>query len=394
MLYVLLDHLRDWLDSLPLFGGFTAYSLVRLLDEVQFRVFLATGLSFLVVLVMGPRVIAKLRSLKIGDAGKTDAVALRSHFESKANVPTMGGVLIAGAIFVSVLLLADVRNAYAYMGLILLVSMATLGGFDDWLKLTASRRGVGSRQGLYPHEKLMFQVGLSALIALSAFNRGVETPDLAHVLTLPFQSTYDQATLAVSDSLIYLSRFAYVVVMVLMITGLSNAVNITDGMDGLATGLVAAVAAGLVVLSLIAGNADWARDLLVPHVRDSGELAVLAGAILGACLGFLWWNCSPARVFMGDTGSLCLGALIGYSAVIIRQEVIVLIMCGVFLAEIASVVIQVVYFRTTGGKRVFRCAPFHHHLHLGGWQEPQVVARLWIVGLLMAVVGLAVLKLR
>ncbi|MEM8757211.1 MAG: phospho-N-acetylmuramoyl-pentapeptide-transferase [Planctomycetota bacterium] len=394
MLYVLLDRLRDWLDSIEVVGGFTLYSFFRLLDQLQFRALAATSLAFLLVLLLGPRTIARLKALKIGDAGQTDAAALRKHFESKANVPTMGGVLIAGAIFLSVLLLSDIRTPYAYMGLILLLCMATLGGFDDWLKLTASRRGTGTRQGLFAHEKLLFQVGLAALIAMSIYNQGAPGPDLTHAITLPLQATYDPQTLEVNDGLFYLGRLAFVVVAVLMIAGMSNAVNITDGMDGLATGLVAAVSAGLVVLTLIAGNDSWARELLVPHVAESGELAVLAGAMLGASLGFLWWNCSPAKVFMGDTGSLCLGALIGYAAVVIRQEVIVLIMCGVFLAEIGSVVLQVGWFRATNGRRIFLCAPFHHHLHLGGWQEQQVVSRLWIIGILLGVAGLSVLKLR
>jgi phospho-N-acetylmuramoyl-pentapeptide-transferase len=394
VLYVLLDILRERLDSVGLMGGLTLYSVFRVLDEIQFRAFAAAALAFAAVIWLGPRVIARLRALKIGDAGQTDAAALRAHFESKANVPTMGGVLIAGAIFLSVFLLADVRAGYTYMGLIVLVCTAALGGFDDWLKLTGARRGSGGRQGLYPREKLMFQIGLGVLIGLFAYSNGAGPDRLAHALTLPLQSTYDQKTLLPGESVIYLTRAAYVVVMVLMLTGMSNAVNLTDGMDGLASGLVAAVSIGLIVLALVAGRQTWAQTLLVPYVPGSEELAVLAGAMLGACLGFLWWNCSPAQVFMGDTGSLCLGALIGYIAVVVRQEVIVLVMCGVFLAEIGSVVLQVGYFRWTGGRRIFRCAPFHHHLHLGGWRETQVVTRLWIVGVLLGVCGLGLLKLR
>lgn len=394
MLYVLLDSLRNALDGVDLFGGYTLYSLFSVLDQLQFRVFAATACAFAIVLLLGPKTIAKLRSLKIGDAGHTDAAALRKHFESKANVPTMGGILIAGAMFLCVFLFADFRTPYVYMGLIVLLCTATLGGFDDWLKLTGARRGSTNRQGLYPREKLMFQIGLSVLIGLFAYNRGVGPEDLAHVLNLPFQRTYDPGSWQASESLVYLSRIPYIIIAVLLITGMSNAVNITDGMDGLATGLVAAVAAGLIVLTLIAGEQPWAQQLLVPYIRESGELAVLSGAMLGACLGFLWYNCSPAQVFMGDTGSLCLGALIGYIALVIRQEVVVLVMCAVFLAEIGSVVLQVFYFKATGGKRIFRCAPFHHHLHLGGWREQQVVARMWIVGILLAVLGLGLLKLR
>jgi phospho-N-acetylmuramoyl-pentapeptide-transferase len=180
----------------------------------------------------------------------------------------------------------------------------------------------------------------------------------------------------------------------LMIAGMSNAANITDGMDGLAAGITTAVCFGLVVLGFVAGELNWAQYLLVPHVPGAGELAVIAGALAGACLGFLWWNCSPAHVFMGDTGSLALGGLIGFIAVVLRQEVVVLVMTGIFLAELGSVVLQVGCFKLTGGKRIFRCAPYHHHLHLGGWPEPRVVARLWIISVVLVVIGLATLKLR
>jgi phospho-N-acetylmuramoyl-pentapeptide-transferase len=165
-------------------------------------------------------------------------------------------------------------------------------------------------------------------------------------------------------------------------------------MDGLASGITVAVAFGLLVLTLVAGSQAAAQQLLVPYVDRADELAVLAGAVLGACLGFLWWNCSPAQVFMGDTGSLCLGGLLGYMAVIIRQEFVVLVMCGVFLAEIASVVMQVGYFRFSAGRRIFRCAPIHHHFHLAGWTEQQVVARFWIIAILLVVIGLASIKIR
>jgi len=187
-------------------------------------------------------------------------------------------------------------------------------------------------------------------------------------------------------------RFLFV--SILLIAGVSNAVNITDGMDGLASGVSVVVSLGLLVLALIAGSEQISKYLYVPHIVYADELAVMGGAMAGACLGFLWWNCSPAQVFMGDTGSLALGGLIAYIALVTRQELVVLLMCGVFLAEIASVVLQVGYFRYTGGKRIFRCAPYHHHLHLGGWTEQQVVARLWIVSIILSVIALASLKIR
>lgn len=371
-------------------GGLTLYSLVRVFDQVEFRSMAAAGLAFCVVVFAGPATIRKLRALKIGDTGSTDAELLRATAQSKANVPTMGGVLIAGAIFGSTLLLADITQQHVYIGLFVLVWMAALGGADDWLKLTAVSRGTG-RQGLYPWEKLVFQIALALIVGYFV---GTDEGELVRAVTLPFQRTYDPPGYELNPGLIVLPIGAFMVLSVLMIAGLSNAVNITDGMDGLASGLTASVAIGLMVLALIAGKQDWAQGLLIPYIPLANELTVLAGAMLGACLGFLWWNCSPAQVFMGDTGSLCLGGLIGYIGLVLRQEVVVLIMCGVFLFEILSVVLQVGYFKATGGKRIFRCAPYHHHLHLLGWTEQQVVSRLWIVGVVLVIAGLASLKLR
>lgn len=390
MLYLLLDNLRDWLLEHDL------YWLLSVLDQIQFRAFAAAGLAFVVVLALGRRTIAFLTRLKIGDTGMTDAEALRASARSKANTPTMGGLLIAAAIGLSVLLLADLRQGYVQMALVVLVWLGSVGAADDWLKLTAARRG-GSRQGLYAWEKLVFQLGLGLLIGIFMYQQGDVTPeatDLAHVINLPFQKTYLDGGAAVNDALWYLPRGAFVVVVVLYMTGMSNAVNITDGMDGLATGISVAVSLGLAVLTLIAGSQAAAQYLLVPHIAFGDELAILAGAMLGACLGFLWWNCSPAQVFMGDTGSLALGGLIGYTALVIRQELVVLLMCGVFIWEILSVMLQVGYFKATGGKRIFRCAPYHHHLHLGGWTEGQIVTRAWIVSVLLVVVALASIKVR
>ena len=389
MLYLLFDLLRSWLDEANL------YPFVRVLDQVQFRALAAAGLSFGLVLLLGRRTIALLLRLKIGDTGMTDAEALRRVATGKANTPTMGGVLIAGSIFVSTFLLADISARWVQFALVVLVWTAGIGAADDWLKMTAARRG-GSRQGLYAWEKLVFQLGLGAVIGYFAYRAGYteEPVDLAHVLNLPFQKTYSTPAREVAAGLIVLPMAAYVVIATLMITGMSNAVNITDGMDGLASGVSAIVALGLVVLALIAGTQTWAQTLLVPYVQGVDELAVLAGALAGACLGFLWFNASPAQVFMGDTGALCLGGLVGYLAIAVRQEIVVLLMCGVFLIEIGSVVLQVGYFKATGGKRIFRVAPYHHHLHLGGWTEQQIVTRLWIITTLLVVVAIASIKVR
>lgn len=386
MLYALLDILKDWLNEHDL------YRFVSVLDQIQFRALAAAFCSFALVMGFGKAAIRWLLRQKIGDSGATDAEALRAHAGAKANVPTMGGVLIVGAILVSVLLLADIRQFYVYLGLVVVLWHAVLGGFDDWLKLTAQRRGTGSRQGLYAWEKFIFQIGIGLIVGYFAFKHSGDS-QLQHVLNLPFQKTWT-APGQLNPALTYLNLPMFMVFATLMICGMSNAVNITDGMDGLAGGISGIVCVGLFVMCLVAGDQGFAQYLLVPHIPGAGELAVLAGATAGACLGFLWWNASPARVFMGDTGALSLGGIIGFLAIVIRQEFVVLLMGGVFALEIASVIAQVAFFKATGGKRLFRCAPFHHHLHLGGWPEQQIVARLWIISVILVVIGLASLKVR
>lgn len=388
--------LADVLDRAGLLGVF------RILDQLQFRVLAAAGLSFVLVLLFGRPVIRFLKRRRIGDTGMTDARALASHFQSKANVPTMGGLLIAGSIALSTLLLADITNFYVKLGIVVVLWLAMLGGADDWLKLTSASRGVGSRQGLHAWEKLVFQVGLGVLVGYFVYTQG-DSPqiehDLAHVLTLPFQRTYVPGTGELSAGLVFLPMGAFIVLSVLMIAAMSNAVNLTDGMDGLASGVTVAVSVGLVALAFIAGSQVLAQQLLVPFVVGSGELAVLLGAVTGACLGFLWWNSSPAEVFMGDTGSLCLGGVLAYSAIVIRQEFALLVMSGVFLLEIGSVILQVGYFKYTRrrygeGRRLFRVAPIHHHFHKGGCPEQKVVVRFWIVSALLVVIAFAMVKAR
>jgi len=393
MLFNLLDATRDWLAEVGL------YRFVMVLDQVQFRALFATLLSFVVVLVAGRPVIRWLVAKKIGDTPRFDVAALDRAMASKQNTPTMGGLLIAGAILVSTLLLADLTNRYVQMALILVMWMAALGGADDWLKLTAAGRPGGSRQGLHSWEKLVFQLGIGLLLGYFTYTHGAPRsegapPSLAHALTLPFLRTYDPATFLPEEHVVYLGLGAFALIMTLMIAGMSNAVNITDGMDGLATGVTAAVSLAALNLCLIAGSLSDAQELLVPYVPGGEELAVVVGGVAGAALGFLWWNCSPAAVFMGDTGSLTLGGVIGYVAVVIRQEFVVLLMCGVFLLEIGSVVLQVGWFKWTKGRRIFRCAPYHWHLHMGGWPEQKIVVRLWIVTIALIAVAMASLRLR
>jgi len=385
--YFLLDTFREWLTNIGI------YPYVMVLERVSFRAIAAGVLAFVAVLAAGKPVVRWLAARKIGDAAKFDVAALDRALASKANTPTMGGALIAAAVFLGAILLGDLRNFYVQMALIVLVWMGALGGVDDWLKLNNAGRA-GARQGLYAWEKLVFQIGLGMLIGWFAYDKGGDEQSLAHVLTLPFQRTYEPGGAEVASGLIYLSRTAYIVVMILMISGLSNAVNITDGMDGLASGTAALIAMGLFALCMIAGWETASQYLLVPHVPTTDELTVVVGAMAGACLGFLWWNCAPAIVFMGDTGALSLGGLIGYTAVVIRQETLALVMSGVLLAELGSVALQVGYFKATGGRRLLRCAPLHWHLHLGGWAEQKIVARLWIISAILVAVALASIKVR
>jgi phospho-N-acetylmuramoyl-pentapeptide-transferase len=411
MLLWILHQLGDWLASHGLYRYF------GVLDQLQFRMLASACVSFLIVIALGKRTIRWLRAKKIGDTGSTDVAALAEHAGSKKNVPTMGGVLIAGAILGGVFLLGDLSNRYIIFGVVVCVWMAVLGGIDDWLKLTAASRGTG-RQGLYSWEKLACQLGIGVLVGYFAFNAGLTSKgelSMAHAMNLPTQRTYvampsgasgaavtpsqnvsgeEPKVLRPNPNLHYFGRAAYVVLFMLMVAGMSNAVNITDGMDGLAAGISTAVSTGMSIITLIAGSGSVAMYLLVPHVPGADELSVLAGAMVGACLGFLWWNCSPAQVFMGDTGSLALGGLIGYIASVTRQEFVILIMCGVFLMEIGSVVMQISYFKATKGKRIFKCTPIHHHFHMSGWTEQQVVARAWIVSVLLVVLALATIKLR
>ena len=385
MLYYLLERNRQWLDERGL------YRFLRPLDQDEFRVLAALLLAFILVLLFGKRVIRELTRMKVGDAGMTDVEALAGHAGSKKNTPTMGGVLIAGAILVVTLLLADVRQFIVLAGLVVLVWMAVLGGVDDWLKLTAARRNQG-RQGMFSWEKLVFQIGVGLIVGWFLAEQAGPAQPMMLALNIPFMKTYDAGEIA--SHVIFIPKWLFIIATVIMIAGLSNAVNLTDGMDGLAVGITSAVAFGILVLAMIAGSETWSRFLLVPNVRHSEEVAVIAGAMVGACLGFLWWNCSPAQVFMGDTGALCLGGLIGYMAVVLRQEFVVLFMSGVFLLELGSVVLQVGYFKLTRGKRIFKCAPIHHHFHISGWSEQKIVARAWILSLVLVVVGLATIKLR
>jgi len=397
MFYRIADSWYQWLSD-------HGFGFFRLFLDPQFRAVAAIIFSFLIVILFGKRTIRLLMKMKIGDNPEFYNADLNELAKDKANTPTMGGILIVAAILLPTLILADLANFYVKMALICLIWLAVLGGFDDWLKLTSARRKEGGREGLYSWEKLVFQLGLAVVLGLFIHYHGQNADPsdqtlrtMAFSLNLPFVKTWvhEQGMGYVANpDLIQLGAFAFVVLTVLVIVGSSNAVNLTDGMDGLAGGIVGIVGFAFVILALLAGDEHNAEKMLVPYIAESGELAVVCGAIAGACLGFLWFNCHPAQVFMGDTGSLPLGGLLGYVAVVTRQEILLLIIGGIFVIEALSVMAQVGFFKISGGRRIFKCAPIHHHFQLSGWSEQQVVVRFWLVSALLAAVALASLKIR
>ena len=399
MLFNLVELAQNWLDERGL------YPVVQVMYQLEFRAFLAVLLAFAIVRLSGPPVIGWLRRRKVGDNPEFHNLALNELMKEKAATPTMGGLLIVGSIAVTSFLLADLWHSMpAKVAMVVLLMLAVLGGFDDWLKLNAARRQPGSRDGLFMWEKLLFQAGIG-LVAGWFLYRAAPSVD-ALVLNLPFQRTYPPTPVSesivqptVASNVIVLGAFWFTLLAALFVLGTSNAVNLTDGMDGLATGL--ALIAGLMtmVVVAIAASPRLSYFLLVPHVPGARELMVVAGAMAGACMGFLWFNCQPASVFMGDTGSLALGGLLAVIFVAVRQEALLVVVGGVFYAEAISVLLQVGTFKVTRkltgtGRRVLRCAPLHHHFQLGGWKETQTVARFWLMGILCAMAALALLKLR
>ncbi len=365
-------------------------------ENTLFRGACAALFCFLLILVGLPRLIRVLIKRKMGDRPEFDHASLNELTRDKNNVPTMGGILIIVAIAAAILLLSDLTNFYIHMSLLCLCWLGVMGMVDDWLKLTAKRR-TQSRDGLKMYQKLLFQVGLGVILGYyiyrhgrSNFNYAVLSP-LVETGTIP---AYKILAVPFYKAGLILGPIAFMIVTVLVMSGTSNAVNLTDGMDGLASGCVAMCSLVFLILTYIVGTQDLAAKLLFTHIPMSGELVIVCGAILGSCLGFLWYNCHPAKVFMGDTGSLPLGGLIGFVAVVTRQELMLFIVGGVFVIEAVSVIMQVGYFKWTGGKRFFRCAPVHHHFHLSGWSESQTVVRFWLLAAMFAAFAFATIKLR
>ena len=375
-------HLLSWLQDILHGIGFYAY------EDVLFRATLAALTSLAIAVFIAPKVIRWLMRMKIGDRPEFHHAALNELMRDRANTPTMGGIIILAAVLAGTLLWARLDNPFIRKAIFILVWYGGIGAVDDWLKLT-SKTHQHSRDGLKAWEKLLFQFGGAVLVGIFLYSDFRLLED-ARQLWLPF---YKHS--------IPLAGWMFAILAVLYISATSNAVNLTDGMDGLASGCLGVVSTVLVILCYIAsesmtrtGGVTWASYLLLPHVPESGELAIFFAAITGAVLGFLWYNCHPAQVFMGDVGSLPLGAAMGYGAIVTRNEILLFVIGGVFVMELLSVILQVGYFKYSGGKRIFRCAPIHHHFHLSGWSEPQIVVRFWLLSIAFAIVALATLKLR
>lgn len=368
------------------------FSPLRIFQYITFRAFAGAGTAFLISVAVGPRVIQLLKQLKIGQQDRHgDAAVLQSMHGKKAGTPTMGGVLIIGSVLLSVLLWANPFNLQVLLVAGTMLAMGAVGFLDDFLKI----RKKGSR-GLPAIWKIGLQSCWVILVVMVMWNSPLLN-EHARQLMIPFMK----------DPLLSGLCAGYVVVFVWgVLVGASNAVNLTDGLDGLAIGCSNSVAVAYLAMSYVAGHVVFADYLQVPYIEGSGELAVFCACLLGGGLGFLWFNCHPAKVFMGDTGSLAIGGTIAMVAVLIKQEIALLIVGGVFTIEALSVMIQVSYFKISGGKRVFKCAPLHHHYEIIEKEraekagrdlevvETMITTRFWILSIISALIGVATLKIR
>lgn len=357
--------------------------LTNVLQYETFRAIMAGLIALLFVLLVGNRVIRKLLSLKMGQPIRTaeEVNALYALHEGKKGTPTMGGIMIVLAFVIAILLCGQLTNPYIWITMFVTVSMGLLGFWDDYLKVAKK-----NSKGVSEKSKLVFQLVVSLIASVLIYRTN---PAYFGQLWMPFVKT------ALINDMGWLTVGFFVIVIV----GASNAVNLTDGLDGLATGCTLPVAFTYGIFNYIHGRIDTSTYLFLPHNPLAADVAIACFALLGAALGFLWFNCAPARVFMGDTGALAIGGGIAVMAISCKQEMTLVIVGGVFVLEAASVIIQRVYFKYTRkkygeGRRVFRMSPLHHHFELCGWKETQVVVRFWIIGIVCAFLGLATLKLR
>jgi len=363
MLYYLLYPLRD------IFFGF------NLFRYITFRATMAAVTTFSFCIIFGPVIINKLKSLNIGDENIRLGVhpSLQEKHKKKTGTPTMGGIIILAGVIIAVILWADIKNKFILLTLLVCVYLGILGFIDDLRKLTRKKS-----KGLRGTTKLFWQVLLGLVIGIIIYL----DPELTTRLHIPF----------FKNIIVNLGIF-YILFTALVVVGSSNAVNLTDGLDGLAIGCTTMAAFSLAVLSYVTGHTGFSEYLFIPFISGAGELAVFCMAVVGAGLGFLWFNCHPAMIFMGDVGSLALGGTLGTIAVFIKKELLLLLVGGIFVAEAISVIIQVASFKLRG-KRVFKVAPLHHHFQEHGLPESRVIIRFWIMGIILVLVALLTLKLR
>ena len=374
MLYFLAQYLED-MFSPPGAGLF---------DFVTFRAAIAAVTALVISLFAGRRIISLLRRNQIGEQGKTEAP--KRHL-AKAGTPTMGGLIILLALVVPTLLFCDITNAYVILALVVTILLGAVGFIDDYLKVVKKLK-----KGLIARYKIIGQVAIGAILGgvITFFPEWFPSGfDLMHTsTTAPFMK----------DTLLNLGAF-YIPFVIFVLTATSNAVNLTDGLDGLAIGTVSIVMLGLALITYLSGNTVAAEYLNIPYMKGAEELSIFCAGLLGAGLGFLWYNAYPAQVFMGDTGSLALGGAVGVIMILVKKEYMIPILGGVFFAESLSVTLQVLYFKYTKkrygeGRRIFKRAPLHHHFEEKGWPEAKVVMRFYIVAILLAICGLVTLKIR
>jgi len=354
-----------------LYALHTTHTAFNVFRYITFRVLVAALTSLTISFLLGPVLIRRLAANHVGQAIRPDGPA---RHQGKAGTPTMGGTLILFSLIISTLLLADLSNVYIWLVVLVTVGFGVIGFVDDYRKYRH-----GSSAGLRARDKFLAQCVVALIAALLLLS----VPEFQPTVAVPFFKN-------VKVDL----GWAYVIFAALVLVGASNAVNLTDGLDGLAIGPVMIAAGTYTVFSYVSGNVKLADYLQIPYVAGAGELAVFCGALAAAGLGFLWFNAYPAQMFMGDVGSLPLGAAIAMVALVTKHEIVLVLVGAVFVVEALSVITQVAYFKWTGGKRIFRMAPIHHHFELKGWPEPLIIVRFWIVSIICALVALSTLKLR
>ena len=352
----------------PLHEYFSVFNVFR---YITFRTIYASLTAFFICFLLGPWVIRKLAMMQVGQYIRDDGP--KSHYD-KAGTPTMGGLLIVGAVVASTLLWSDLTNSFVWIVLFVVIGYGFVGFIDDYLMQIKKQS-----KGLSVRKKFVLQFILALIAGILVYM----SPNFSTEVTIPFFKKLSPDF-----------RWGYIIFAAIVIVGASNAVNLTDGLDGLAIGPVSIAAASYMIFAYVAGHARISDYLQINYVAGSGELTIFCGAIAGAGLGFLWFNAYPAQIFMGDVGSLALGAVLGTIAVITKQEILLVLVGGLFVIEALSVIFQVGFFKMTAGRRIFKMAPLHHHFELKGWPEPKVIVRFWIIAIALALIAMSTLKLR